>query len=140
MRTKIRSLFNRSPDERDLYPEYFQKTTPKITLGSIITQAILKTAILIIGIWFLFEQFDLLGYWWIALFLIWFLVVYPAFRQYEKYQQFEASLREEILCASCRYYDPTGILCTLYDEHVSPHHIPCGGSSWEWKAPDDDDD
>ncbi len=133
----MKQLFTRKPDERELYPELFRNRPPKITLGSIISQAILKTAILIIAIWFIFEQFDLLGYWWVALFLLWFLVVYPAFRQYEQYRQIEASVRKEIICATCRYYDPSGIICTLYDEHVGPNNIPCEGLAWEWRAPDD---
>lgn len=135
-----------APDERELYPHLFPNykpdPTPEITVGSILLWAILKLALAIALIWFVFERFGLYEYWLVGLGLIWLTVVYPAFMQYQRFKKQTEILQENTLCAKCRHFDETGHFCKLLDEHVSVNYTPCGGESWEARQTfgNDDDD
>jgi hypothetical protein len=125
----------RSLDERELYPHLFPnykpEPIPEITVGSIITWFLIKLGLLILVLWFLFERFRLQEYWLVGLGVIWLLVVYPAFMQYQRFKVQTRILQANTLCAKCRHFDETGHFCKLLDEHVSLTYTPCGGESWE---------
>jgi hypothetical protein len=137
----------RSLDERELYPHLFPNykpdPIPEVTVGSIITWFLIKLGLLILILWFLFERFRLQEYWLVGLGVIWLVVVYPAFMQYQRFKAQTRILEANTLCAKCRHFDETGHFCTLLDEHVSLTYTPCGGESWEAKprfSQDDDDE
>ena len=102
---------------------------PIITTGSVVLGIIFRTAIIFI-VFLLFRDY-FRGYWYISLAIFWFFVAYPAYRQYQKFNQRIENFQEETLCGTCRHFNSTGQLCTIYDEHVSKNHIPCGGQDWE---------
>ena len=83
--------------------------------------------------WFIFERYKLHEYWHVGLGVIWLLVVYPAFAQYQRFKAETRILEANTLCAKCRHFDETGHFCKLLDEHVSLTYTPCGGESWEAK-------
>ncbi len=138
---------HRSLDERELYPHLFPnykpEPIPEITVGSIITWFLIKFGILMLVMWFLFERYHLQEYWMVGLAVIWLVVVYPAFMQYQRFKAQTRMLEANTLCAKCRHFDETGHFCKLLDEHVSLTYTPCGGESWEAKqhfGKDDDDE
>lgn len=102
---------------------------PKVTTGSVVLGIIFRTAIIFIVFLAFADYFR--GYWYISLAAFWFFVAYPAYRQYQKFNKRIEDFKEETLCGTCRHFNATGQLCTIYDEHVSKNHIPCGGQSWE---------
>ncbi|MFP4368117.1 MAG: hypothetical protein ACLFR2_00900 [Candidatus Kapaibacterium sp.] len=108
-------------------------TSPGITTGAIVWGVLFRSAIIIIGSLFLFEAMELYNYWWISLFALWFLAVYPGWQQYNKFSQRMEEFTETTLCGSCRNFDPSSQLCTKYDEHVSAEYVPCEGMDWEPK-------
>lgn len=117
-------------DEKKLHPQVFKKA-PGFTAGSIVLSALLKLSAIIIVTFLMMSQYDIKQFWWMPVIAIALFVVYPI---YTNYQQFEKGLKEaekEMLCATCRHYNPTGVTCIIFDEHVTPYAIPCEGQSWE---------
>ena len=136
MINNIQNLFNSgndAPDERKIAPQIFK---PKVTIGSIVLFALLKTTVLMLGGWFVVEYYNMQQYWWILLMSILLLAILPAYQQYEIYREQSKVIEKNSLCATCRYYDDSGIMCTMMDEHVSATHTPCGGAGWEARQPD----
>jgi hypothetical protein len=125
----------RKPDERTMYPHLFDsRPAPEVTVGTIVFRALVKLLILMLVSWFVLETYKLQYYWFVPLALVYFLVVLPAYNQY---QHFHAQSKRDVsdtICSKCKHFDGTGVLCTLYDEHVSKHYIPCDGDSWEAKT------
>ncbi len=105
--------------------------TPIITAGSVAWGIILRSFIIIMSIFLLFMNWDYRQYWFIALFFLWFLAIYPGYRQYQKFNQRIEIIKEETLCGSCKNFEPTSQLCKIYDEHISKTYLPCEGESWE---------
>jgi hypothetical protein len=142
MLTKLfeRLRLARLPDERKLYPHIFEPHTPDITVGTIIFRALVKISMIILSTWFVMEYYPFQVQQYLsmpipllAIALIYFIAVFPAYRQYQQFHHDSKRRVGGTLCSKCRYYDGTGVICTLYDEHVSKTHIPCGGESWEAK-------
>jgi hypothetical protein len=106
---------------------------PEITVGSILTWGLIKTAALVLLTWFVTERFRLYEYWLVGLGMFWFVVAYPAFLQYQRFKEQTQRLEKNSLCATCCHFDETGHFCRLMDEHVSETYIPCEGLSWEGK-------
>lgn len=122
---------NISPDERDLHPHLFK---PKNTTGSIVFLGLMKVGAIMLVSWFLVERFSLYSYSWIVLLALWVLAIYPAFLDFQKFKLASKIIEENSLCAKCKFFDETGLLCTIFDEHVSATHTPCGGVEWEAKS------
>lgn len=104
---------------------------PIITTGSIIAGAIFRTAIIMILALALNAVFDFRSNWVIILLALWFLVAYPAYKKYQKFNDQEDQLSDSIICGSCIHYDKSAQLCTLYDQHIKEDFIPCDGLEWE---------
>lgn len=128
---KYFSSSGNAPDERMIAPQAFK---PKVTIGSIVLYALLKTTALMLSGWFVVEYYNMYQYWWMLLLGIFLLAILPAYQQYEVYREQSTVIEQNSLCATCRYYDDSGILCTMMDEHVSAQHTPCGGAGWEAKG------
>lgn len=102
---------------------------PKVTIGSVVWGIILRSALIIVIMMIFQEKFREI--WYISLFIFWFFVAYPAYKQYQKFNERMESFQEETLCGTCKHFNPSGQLCTVYDEHVSKHHVPCNAEAWE---------
>ena len=118
-------------------PDDSNSTEPVVTTGSIVWGVIIRAAIIIFASMFIIKYYELERYWWYVFFLLWFLVAWPAYRQYQNFHKRMEKFQEETLCGSCRHFDSTGQRCKLFDEHVSTNYIPCNGESWEPKSYED---
>jgi len=104
---------------------------PKVTSGSIIWGILLRSFIIMLIIMLLLESLSMREYWWMMLFAIWFIAVYPGWLQWSKFHERMEKFTEETLCGSCINFDSSSQLCKVLDEHVSVDYIPCEGLRWE---------
>ncbi len=115
-----------------LFQRRAQSGEVEVTAGTIVYGALIRAFLVIVGGLSLASFFpDFRRYWWLLLFTLWGMVFYPAYRRWSEFTRHVRQLKEELLCGSCRYFDETGQLCTLLDEHVRPDYIPCEGLAWE---------
>jgi hypothetical protein len=106
---------------------------PTITTGSIVWGLLLRSAIIIILTTFVIIFLEKREFWWISAFLFWIGAVYPAYRQYSKFQERMKKISDGTLCGKCKYFIIESQLCSLFDEHIGQNTIPCEGESWEPK-------
>jgi hypothetical protein len=110
------------------------------TIGSIVSWAIFRTALVMFIAMFVYEYVHRIDYvvWWsITLISLYAFVVHPIQIQYELYKKETKTVVTGTLCASCRHFEPTGVLCSILDEHVTENYVPCEGLSWEPKPVDE---
>ncbi|MFZ1728558.1 MAG: hypothetical protein WBQ23_09825 [Bacteroidota bacterium] len=106
------------------------------TVGSIVSWALLRAAIVIAVSLFVIEYVHWLDYTtWVlmTLIMIYAAVIHPMQVQYRIYTDETRTVMEGSLCSSCKYFEPTGVLCSKLDEHVTEDVIPCEGELWEPK-------
>lgn len=115
---------------------------PKVTIGSIIWGVLLRTTVIVFGSLLIAMALyqKVVVNWWIIFFAMWVFVVFPAFRQYKKFDERIDELEEQTMCGSCRHFIKDSQLCRLYDEHISFEHLPCNGEAWEPKPFEEDDE
>lgn len=104
------------------------------TLGSIITWALVRTVVVIFLALWLHDYVRWLQYevWWgIVVATIVAAVIYPAQIQYRIYREETHEVVTNTLCSSCRHFEPTAVMCSRYDEHVTEGYLPCDGMDWE---------
>lgn len=106
-------------------------TPPVVTTGSIIWGVLLRSLVIISATSFLVMVLEYRQLWWFSVFAFWFVVAYPAYRQYVKYNNRIDDFSEETLCGKCKYFDSQSQRCDIYDQHVGVGFIPCEGDSWE---------
>jgi len=132
----IESLFEKLKDVflfREGTEDDNNSVTPVVTIGSIVWGVMLRSIIIItISLYFL-VHFGANQYYLITLSSLWFLVAWPAWRQYSQYYKRMEDFKESTLCGSCIHFEPNSQLCKIYDEHVSKTHIPCEGMAWQPK-------
>ena len=110
-----------------------ETTKPLVTTGSIVWGVILRSAIIMIISLFFVNNFRGSELWYIMLFAVWFFAAYPGYKQYKQFNSRMKIFQESTLCGTCKFFEPSGQLCIMYDEHVSSNHIPCDGQNWEPK-------
>ena len=116
---------------RTSVPDYAEDQ-PYYTTGSIVAAALLRVALIGIAATLLNSQFNSDGWWWTAvLFTFWGLGVYPAWVQYQRFNDEVEKLHNGTLCGSCKHFNPTNQLCMVLDEHVTTSEPPCEGEAWE---------
>jgi hypothetical protein len=123
-------------DYDEIQHETGNSTPYRNTLGSIVLWTLLRTAAVIISAWLTYDLFNVgnMGYalWWTVTALALYAVVFhPTQIQYLHYREETRRVSTDTLCASCKYFEPTGVMCSKLDEHVSELYLPCGGESWE---------
>ena len=106
---------------------------PLITTGSIVLGAMLRLALIMLITWLIIDEWMFQQYWIFIAIAIMLFVIYPSFRQYSIFNDRIENLAESTMCGSCRHFDNTGQMCTLYDEHISNNSLPCEGQDWELK-------
>ncbi|MDX9759855.1 MAG: hypothetical protein RBU27_11910 [Bacteroidota bacterium] len=111
------------------------------TVGSIVSWALFRLAI-VIGVSMLVVEYvhwiDYSTWAIITLIMMYAAVIHPMQVQYRIYREETRTVMEGTLCSTCKYFEPTGVLCSRLDEHVSEDDIPCGGELWEPKETADD--
>jgi hypothetical protein len=111
------------------------------TVGSIIGWAILRAAAFIAVSLFLFDYLRASNYsfWWMMTAALFYpVVLYPAQVQYRLYKEETKAVMTGTLCSSCKYFEPTGVMCSRLDEHVTEEYIACDGELWEPRSFEDD--
>ncbi len=109
-------------------------TPPIVTTGSIIWGVLLRSLIIIAITSFVVMILEKRDLWWASVFIFWFVVAYPAYRQYSQYHQRIENFLDETLCGKCKHFLSQSQLCEVLDEHISIDSVPCEGESWEPKA------
>ncbi|MBI5645668.1 MAG: hypothetical protein HY962_01950 [Ignavibacteriae bacterium] len=133
------------PSTHDSYqgtPPGPQKTY-RNTIGSIVAWALLRAALVVLVALLAFEYLRWIDYslWWgITAVSLYAFVVHPIQVQYRLYREETRKVLSGTLCASCRHFEETGVLCAKLDEHVTEEYIPCDGELWEPKPGYGDDD
>jgi glucan phosphoethanolaminetransferase (alkaline phosphatase superfamily) len=102
-------------------------------MGEIIFWGIIRTAILIVSLWFSHNYVDYKFWWTITIISIYAVVLHPAFIQYQLFLQKNKPVLEDSLCSICKHFDETAVLCSKYDEHPEKNYIPCDKIDWEPK-------
>ena len=104
------------------------------TIGSIITWALIRAAGVIVVTMVLYEHMKWLNYslWWmVTIASSYGFVIHPMTIQYRVYKEETRNVVTNTLCAKCKHFEPTGVLCSVLDEHVTEEYIPCEGELWE---------
>lgn len=110
--------------------------TYRNTIGSIVSWALIRAAILIALSLLVLEYVRWLDYTtWVMLtvIMIYAAVIHPMQVQYRIYTEETRNVMEGTLCSSCKHFEPTGVICSKLDEHVTEDLIPCDGELWEPK-------
>jgi hypothetical protein len=124
-------------------PEVVQKREYRNTIGSIVTGGIFRAALILVAALFLYDYFKWVDYafWWSATAIsLYAFVFHPMQIQYRLYKEETETVVTNSLCAKCKHFEPTGVLCSILDEHVTEDYLPCEGQSWEPKSFEMDED
>ena len=131
------------------YDAHFDEGTPpqpksyRNTIGSIVAWALFRAVFVMVGALLLYEYVRWIDYslWWgITAVSLYAFVVHPIQVQYRLYKEETRKVLTETLCASCRHFEETGVLCAKLDEHVTEEYIPCAGELWEPRSTFREDD
>ena len=103
------------------------------TIGSIVSWALFRMALVIFVALVVYEYVYRIDYvvWWTLTLLSLYAI------QYQLYKQETQNVINGTLCSSCRHFEPTGVLCSILDEHVTENDVPCEGLRWEPKSIED---
>ncbi len=113
------------------------------TIGSIVAGGIFRAAFIVLLALLLYDYFKWVDYvlWWsVTAVSLYAFVLHPIQIQYRLFQEETREVSTATLCAKCKHFEPTGVMCSILDEHVTEDYIPCGGDRWEPKSFDIDDD
>ena len=95
-----------------------------ILLRSIIIMIITLTMIVKV------KQYELNSF---VMFILWFIGLYPAYKQYYNYKEYISTIKSKTICGQCKYFNEDSYLCILYDEHICINEEICKGEKWEIK-------
>jgi hypothetical protein len=115
-------------------PEQAASNPYRNTIGSIVSWAIFRAALIIFAALVIFEYVYEVNYfiWWsVTLVCLYAFVLHPIQVQYRLYKMETDNVMQGTLCSSCKHFEPTGVLCSVLDEHVTENYIPCEGLQWE---------
>lgn len=102
-------------------------------LGDIVYKSLLRLGLALIVLWFTKDYFSEKFFWIISILAIYLFVVYPMIMAYKRFIEDNRNIVTNTLCASCKQFDKTAILCLKYDKHPNEDFIPCEGKDWEPK-------
>lgn len=113
-------------------PPSDSKDRPYYTTGSIVSAAMSRVVILGLASMAVSKYASANVTWWFAMISIWGIGIYPAWLQYQRFNESVAQIENGSLCGACRHFNPTNQLCSLLDEHVVHADTPpCEGEGWE---------
>lgn len=102
-------------------------------MGDIVYKTLVKFGILLLVLWLSKDYFDEKYFWIVSSLSIFFFVINPAYISYKKFIEKTENITSGTLCASCKHFDKSAVLCIKYDKHPTEDSIPCEGSDWEPK-------
>jgi hypothetical protein len=106
-----------------------------VTPGSIVWGILLRTFILVLSSFVMFEIWTWVrSYWWFVFFIIWYEAAYPGWIQFQQYNENIEKVEESTLCGKCKHFDKTSQLCKILDEHITNDYVPCEGTEWDPKS------
>lgn len=100
-------------------------------MGEIVYWTILRTALVIAAVWFLKSQIDEQLWYIITVALSYAVIIHPAIAGFRKFEQKNKSISESTICANCKHFDASAVLCMKHDKHPTENYIPCDGIHWE---------
>lgn len=102
-------------------------------MGGIIYWGLLRTAVVIILLWFSYDYFDYKYFWIIFSLAIYVLIIHPVVSEYKQFRSKNENVINNSLCSKCKSFDESAVLCLKYDEHPTEGYTPCDGTDWEVK-------
>lgn len=102
-------------------------------MGDIIYWTILRSAITIAFVWVLKSYIDEQLWYIITIALAYGFVIHPAVIRYRKFELKYKNVTDSTICAKCKHFDISAVLCMKYDKHPTENYIPCEGKDWEPK-------
>lgn len=100
-------------------------------MGDIIFWALIRTVVLVPTLWYLLSFFKYENWILWSAFAIYLVVIHPAITQYQKFVRQNREVVSDTLCASCKHFDESAVLCMKHDKHPTKEYIPCDGIHWE---------
>ena len=100
-------------------------------MGHIIFWAIIRTAVLIPTLWALYGYVEYRYWWWMVIFSVAGIIIYPITIQYKIFIEDNEEIIEHTLCSTCKSFDRTAVLCMKHDKHPTLKELPCEGLDWE---------
>ena len=102
-------------------------------MGGIVFWAIIRTAILIPSLWFLYGVMEYKYWWWLGIMSVYGVIIHPATIQYRLFLQENEEIMNNTLCSSCKNFDKSAVICLMHDKHPTLENLPCEGIDWEPK-------
>ena len=100
-------------------------------MGGIVYWGLIRTAVMIVLLWVSYEYFDKKFFWIIASIAIYLIIIQPIISQYNAFIKKNKNVIDNSLCAKCKHFNETAVLCMKYDEHPTDEFTPCDGIDWE---------
>lgn len=102
-------------------------------MGGIVYWGLLRTAVVIILLWFAYDYFDYKFFWIIFILAIYLVIIHPIISEYKKFISKNREVINNSLCSQCKHFNESAVLCLKYDEHPTEDYTPCDGIDWEVK-------
>jgi glucan phosphoethanolaminetransferase (alkaline phosphatase superfamily) len=102
-------------------------------MGEIVFWTLIRISILIPIVWISQNYLDFKFWGIVSITAIYLVVIHPVIISYKKFEEKNKEVNENSLCATCRHYDKSAVLCMKYDKHPSMNFVPCDGNDWEPK-------
>lgn len=100
-------------------------------MGGIVFWTIIRTVILIPAIWIMQGFMDYQLWWTSSILLIYGVILHPAIVQYRLFLEKNDRVMNDSMCATCKHFDKSAVICLKYDEHPTMKYLPCEGMDWE---------
>jgi hypothetical protein len=100
-------------------------------VGETVFWTIIRTAITIVGVWILKSYIDEQLWYIITIAAVYGIIIHPAVLAFKKFDIKNKNILDSTICASCKHFDPSAILCMKHDKHPTEDYIPCDGLHWE---------
>ncbi len=102
-------------------------------MGGIVYWGLLRTAIVIIILWFSYDYFNYNFFWIIFSLVVYIVLIHPIISEYRQFVNKNKNVIDNSLCSQCKHFNETAVLCMKYDEHPTDEFTPCDGIDWEPK-------
>jgi len=102
-------------------------------MGGIVYWGLLRTAVVIVLLWFFYDYFNYRYSWIIFSLAIYIVIIHPIVSEYKSFISKNRDVINNSLCSKCKHFNETAVLCMKYDEHPTDDFTPCDGIDWEAK-------
>jgi len=100
-------------------------------MGAIIYRALIRIAFLIPALWYLLDWINPKYWWFVIAIAVYGIVLHPGILQYKFFVEQTKEVVDNSLCATCKHFDKSAVVCMKYDKHPTIDNIPCKGVAWE---------